>query len=910
MRVVVLLVLVHVHVADAFGPRPRPRLYGKPSVPRHLLEAELALRELAPGGAAAAGLLADGVWGSIAGESASTTPRFEEYALRGDSRDAHERTFRSDVSNSVSAQDEEYTVEMNGEIDGGITGIVPADSLDSMRASRTGQSRAGVSDAVELRALSTRENALAALEREREALSPSEEMFAMLRREGEHFVNPRTGKPFVWGDTWMHSRGGGVGTGRPESRPRRITKDGVVEVMPAKNDDGYKLVPVSSDKRGLVEFYEKCNGPRWSNTRNWGVGEPCANAWHGVLCVGGRVTELILNLNNVACMGSLDFAALADHVRELRYIDLSDNLFSGSLPKDLFRMTQLQSLVLSGNRITGTLSEDFANLQELRHLDLSANAMHGPLPNSLGTLGKLEVLYLGESGLENKNDFVGPIPESWRGLKSLKYFSLAGNANVGGTLADWLLNSLESLHELTLSRCGLTGEIPRNINQLNSLRLLDLSGNMLRGHVPFDSFTRHLKDLRLANNELEGTLTSAIGNLREIERLDVSSNNLSGELPVELFGGLGALEILDVSNNRFTGTLQASTSPDASELRIINAENNRLSGALLCADFFRHAPHLRFLKLSNNEISGSFADDTFEAAGELVELHLSRNNFAGPLPRSLGSMKKLKSLRLNDNPRLGTHGIAESLSECIDLRILDVSRSGFEGMIPETLFERMSRLVHVNLSGNLFTGELPPSLAAPKFLRKLELQDNGFYGEIPEWLIRRDHLELVDFTRNSFTGALPSAFYSASTQSIPTLPGYGNRPAGVPRRFKFGRNPFFCPLPNWARVLTAATCREATIVSIEPTASKGGDVLTIVGSGFHRAQINVGCMFGNEVEHVFVRSMRSNDTHVSCVVPSLHSLPGGARRKNNAAGLAVSVRVGTESAAMTLGELFIYEGVS
>ncbi|CEG01921.1 Leucine-rich repeat [Ostreococcus tauri] len=110
----------------------------------------------------------------------------------------------------------------------------------------------------------------------------------------------------------------------------------------------------------------------------------------------------------------------------------------------------------------------------------------------------------------------------------------------------------------------------------------------------------------------------------------------------------------------------------------------------------------------------------------------------------------------------------------------------------------MSRLVHVNLSGNAFTGELPPSLAAPKFMRKLEVQDNGFCGEIPEWLIRRDHLELLDFTRNSFTGVLPSAFYSASTKSIPTLPGYGNRPAGCHRglnsdgirsfvRFRIGR---------------------------------------------------------------------------------------------------------------------------
>jgi hypothetical protein len=48
-------------------------------------------------------------------------------------------------------------------------------------------------------------------------------------------------------------------------------------IMPAKNDAGYALVPTSSDKRALEEFYEECNGMRWSVQRNWGVGEPCAN---------------------------------------------------------------------------------------------------------------------------------------------------------------------------------------------------------------------------------------------------------------------------------------------------------------------------------------------------------------------------------------------------------------------------------------------------------------------------------------------------------------------------------------------------------------------------------------------------------------------------------------------------------
>ena len=56
--------------------------------------------------------------------------------------------------------------------------------------------------------------------------------------------------------------------------------------------------------------------------------------------------------------------------------------------------------MLSSNRLEGGLSERFGELVNLRHLDVSANGLSGPLPPSMGALAKLEVLYLGESGLE------------------------------------------------------------------------------------------------------------------------------------------------------------------------------------------------------------------------------------------------------------------------------------------------------------------------------------------------------------------------------------------------------------------------------------------------------------------------------------------------------------------------------
>ena len=97
-------------------------------------------------------------------------------------------------------------------------------------------------------------------------------------------------------------------------------------------------------------------------------------------------------------LGKFNLTALSK-LDELLYLDLSDNLFSGTIPDELFEMTKLQSLVLSSNRLEG-LSNKFGRLVNLRHLDISANGLTGTLPKSMGKMRSLEVLYLGESGLE------------------------------------------------------------------------------------------------------------------------------------------------------------------------------------------------------------------------------------------------------------------------------------------------------------------------------------------------------------------------------------------------------------------------------------------------------------------------------------------------------------------------------
>ena len=119
----------------------------------------------------------------------------------------------------------------------------------------------------------------------------------------------------------------------------RVQEDKGVQKKSAKVKFG--LVAVSPDRRPLMEFYDNCNGVRWNNNLGWGRGDPCKAGWFGVVCVGGRVTELLVNMNNVACYGKINFTSLAQ-VDFLSYVDLSENLIGGGIPDDVFEMKFLQ----------------------------------------------------------------------------------------------------------------------------------------------------------------------------------------------------------------------------------------------------------------------------------------------------------------------------------------------------------------------------------------------------------------------------------------------------------------------------------------------------------------------------------------------------------------------------------------
>ena len=969
---------------DAPSPRPLQRLTrasptdalsSQPHLPPHLVAAERALRELAPGGPAAAGLLTDGRW------RASLDPDFEEAEEDWETRAIKSRDSSADAAfpdhadasakeaakarraNNV-AKYEEYSLrhrlparlasatraEVRAEMSESAeiterarvsAALDPADEADTYAAEIAAGFEENEKGVVSMAFGVARndsldaETALDHFDREEKralvrAQDPSSfpdqstaEMMAQLRKEADAYVNPQTGEALRWGDTWRHEWGGGVGVGRPDRVSRRMMSDGVTMIVPSATEkSGFALVPTSSDRRALEEFYDECNGARWSVQKNWLVGEPCANGWHGVVCHGGRVTELWMNLNNVACWGAFNATALAK-LDELRYLDLSDNLFSGAIPEEVFSMTKLQSLVLSSNRLEGELSERFGELVNLRHLDVSANGLSGPLPPSMGALAKLEVLYLGESGLEVRNNLSGKIPERWSGMTSLTRLSLSGNNLIKGAFPRWL-GKLTRLEELTVAGASLAGELPETIGECARLTLLDASGNKLRGALPENlSKLTSLRVLKLGGNAFTGTLPAALGALGgSLTTLDLGANALDGDVP-NAFSNLKRLEYLDLSRNKLGGPFPKATR-SLRALRAVLLHGNAFEGPLP-AWAFTDWPLLMHLYVDGNRLSGAIPGDAVASSALLKELHAANNELTGSIPRALGRAPRLASLRLRGNRLSGS--IPPELGNARELARLDLSGNALTGSVPSAL-AGATELAELALSGNRLVGSIPNALASLPLLRELRVDGNRLSGPVPDWLASHPCLRVADLSRNRLTGAIPNALYDATLDdgdgglgAIPRLPARHDRYADEEEReISLRHNPLRCPLPDWADELEA-TCVDAEVHAVEPSAgsSAGGTTITVTGAnlppwtaedaeeGLKHAsgdgppqKEKVGCVFsfGASAADAWAAAVRGDERSVTCVTPP--------RAPGSATNTAV-VRVGVDGEPVTrFGELFRY----
>lgn len=176
------------------------------------------------------------------------------------------------------------------------------------------------------------------------------------------------------------------------------------------------------------------------------------------------------------------------------HVDLT-KMFKHSWPK-------LQTFSISQTKVTGSFRNFVSNAPRLVNLNAPYCYIQGSIPKSICKISSLQKISL------NHNKFTGSIPSCITDLENLNLFDVRSNSIKGKVSLISLVNKLNltfldlssnrltvvidrhlvpskfELETLNLRSCNLKGVIPPLICSLTHLKELDLSNNMLTGHIP------------------------------------------------------------------------------------------------------------------------------------------------------------------------------------------------------------------------------------------------------------------------------------------------------------------------------------------------------------------------------------------------------------------------------------------
>jgi len=109
-----------------------------------------------------------------------------------------------------------------------------------------------------------------------------------------------------------------------------------------------------------------------------------------------------------------------DEIDDVTHLDLGQSGLTGSIPSEIWILTNLTHLNLGHNQFTGSIPPEIGNLINLTNLNLQVNQLTGSIPSEIGNLTKLTSLALAG------NKFTS-IPETIRNLSSLEFLSFYDN---------------------------------------------------------------------------------------------------------------------------------------------------------------------------------------------------------------------------------------------------------------------------------------------------------------------------------------------------------------------------------------------------------------------------------------------------------------------------------------------------
>ncbi|KAJ6396514.1 hypothetical protein OIU77_021527 [Salix suchowensis] len=382
---------------------------------------------------------------------------------------------------------------------------------------------------------------------------------------------------------------------------------------------GYASSQASLDAEVMLSLKKSLNVP---DSLGWSDPDPCN--WNLVVCSDEkRVTRIQIGRQNL--QGTLPLNL--QNLTQLERLELQYNNISGNLPS-LNGLSSLQVILLSNNKFTSVPSDFFAGLSSLQSVEIDNNPFSNwVIPESIQSASGLQNFSANSANISGSiPSFFGP--DAFPGLTILR---LAFNDLEGELPASFSGSQVQSLW---LNGQKLRGGI-NVIQNMTFLREVWLHSNGFSGPLPDFSGLKDLESLSLRDNSLTGPVPESLVNLESLKVVNLSNNLLQGPMPV--FKSPVSVDMVKDSNSFCLSTPGPCDSRVNTLLSIVKSMYypQRLAdgwkGNDPCADWIGITCNKGNITVVNFEkmgLTGSISSD-FASLKSLERLILANNNLTG-----------------------------------------------------------------------------------------------------------------------------------------------------------------------------------------------------------------------------------------------------------------------------------------
>jgi Leucine-rich repeat (LRR) protein len=521
-----------------------------------------------------------------------------------------------------------------------------------------------------------------------------------------------------------------------------------------------------------------------------------------------KAKDLVVLQMSSCHMRNLDGLSMASP--KIREIHFAWNQFEGSIPEDVFELTQAGKLYMNNNHFSGRIPTDVGKMTNLMELWLWDNKFTGPLPSEIGLLSTLDVLSV------KQNELSGAIPSEIQNLELLERLELSqqrgsqfegtfpafdqnpklltldasGNA-FSGTLPPNLLSKVDpsSKVEVNLSNNGFVGKIPEEWEWFQALSI-DLSGNQL-------------SDIPTVLCYQNGWNNGLVGLLDTCDAILCPPGTHRDGLGMQKDPTEPCQECAEgIKSAPFFGTRECLDPKLVAEREILTTfyhhsngtnwlvQRNWLSSKPVCIWFgviCNENGLVETLQLSDNFLvsstDGSFISRVLQLP-ELRTLDLKGNSINLDFSEIQRNTTQLEFLRLSGTGLTSLEGI----SNAIKLKALHVTNNKIK-QFPDELYT-MDHLESLFLSFNLIAGTISPKIGQLTSLKELYIFGNLMTGRIPTQVGVMSSLTDFVVSNNFLSGTIPDEFSNIKT--LEQLSLYNQR--GV--QLLTGPIPSFSGAPN------------------------------------------------------------------------------------------------------------------